>query len=371
MEATEGDRTWFWQRPWWRTPTPTPTPTPPASQIRKLLENGDILKVISEFNVGSALSKVNSTMWDLGVDLKNTYRGPLPLRKGSVFVTESTMARIMGEFEFPESIQFDGKVLAIHLIVPRFPPGLRPKMLELYHRITSLPTLGGGIRSLDITLRREDVRGKDVGFILIHHILFTLWAVPLLEELKLELSGHKLGDYGCLRLLHSADHRQEVGNGKRSVLKKLYLGLRDNEIGPAGARYLAAFERPFSPNRQESWRALESLQIDLENNHIGNEGAEWMAEVLGNSGSLRSLHLNCKNNWIGDNGVDAFVGSLSPTVATDLRHLHLNLDGNRISISGLRRLENWNLGWLESMDVYARENPGCPDRSMHATDVGV
>jgi hypothetical protein len=305
----------------------------------------DMLGEISRFNVGSGLRMVNKTMrfLDVALGVKDTYQGA---RKGSYIVTEDNIARIMGEFDHPE--QFAGKTLDIHLMVPGFPPGLREKILDLYEKISNLPEISGGIHTVDITLRREDVAGQDVIPIL-DQMLQEFAALPVLDDLKLELCDNNIGDRGCYSLLRA------VETGENFHLKKLYLGLKNNLIGSHGAQYLSIIEHsrlyrfPLSP--------LQSIQIDLADNRIGNEGATWMAEnMMGCSdGLLYTLHLNCKGNGIGDRGVAAFAGVGG---VAHLLYLHINLDQNPITTLGLEILEDWKneyLSWVLSvMNVHAR-----------------
>ena len=184
----------------------------------------DMLGEISRFNVGSGLRMVNKTMRFLDVTLgvKNTYQGA---RKGSYIVTEDNIARIMGEFDHPE--QFAGKTLDIHLIVPGFPPGLREKILDLYEKISNLPEISGGIHTVDITLRREDVAGRDETqraqnvIPILDQMLQEFAALPVLDDLKLELCDNNIGDRGCYSLLRA------VETGENFHLKKLYLGLKN------------------------------------------------------------------------------------------------------------------------------------------------
>jgi hypothetical protein len=79
---------------------------------------------------------------------------------------------------------------------------------------------------------------------------------------------------------------------------------------------------------------LDTLHIELENNHIGDEGALWLSGIGRNvyGGGIHTLHLGCKNNGIGDLGAQSFADFIPQSNV--LGHIHLNLDQNLIGADG-------------------------------------
>lgn len=89
--------------------------------------------------------------------------------------------------------------------------------------------------------------------------------------------------------------------------------------------------------------------LDLSNNNIGDQGAEYLAELLEKKHTLTDLHLN--SNRIGDKGVQMLSSVLSRR-ATKLQRLYLH---NNSSISDksvdylvdmLKRNQSLNTLWL-------------------------
>jgi hypothetical protein len=244
------------------------------------------------------------------------------------------------------------------------------------------PPRGGGVCGLNITVLEKDINPKAVVrsvASMLNYIFGQLWAIPLLEELKLDFSSlsvyrnTKVGnpgppDYWMARLafldtLHTVSlelRDNEVGDQGATALselrhlgtlKTLYLGLNNTGIGPSGTFELAKFRD--AP-------VLESLHLDLEDNRIGNLGAMWLSEFeFGEiSTSLRTLHLVCKNNGIGDDGA---LGLSALVHADHLRHLYLNLDQNLIGDSGLSYINymsaNTTTTKLTTRQIQMKDNP--------------
>jgi hypothetical protein len=160
-------------------------------------------------------------------------------------------------------------------------------------------------------------------------------AATALHTLSLELTGNEIGNRGAKGL---AQLSQAAG------LNKLYLGLKNNDIGPEGALYLSTFRGS----------ALKSLHIDLEDNHLGDQGALALA-TLG-SATLHTLNLICKNNGIGNDGAFALAEIKNSAY---LRHLHLNVDHNLIDTTGFSEIKSiWTdtNTQLLTMDIHIRNN---------------
>lgn len=147
-------------------------------------------------------------------------------------------------------------------------------------------------------------------------------ARPALTEL--ELAGNRLGDEGAALLARFPSLRS--------------LGVRDNQIGPAGATCLADLD-------------LESL--DLGGNHIGSEGAGAIGRRLV---TLTQLRLDA--NDIGSAGAAA-VGGLQGLRDLDLR-------SNRIDNAGAVALGT-GLQLLHSLDLAHNE---IGDRGVRALAAG-
>jgi hypothetical protein len=330
------------------------------------------------------LGHVDTAMRDISLANWNRIYGP---HKGSYEVQLDTIERIIGEFNFAGRFT---KPLAVHLILPSFPPGLRSEMKRLYGHIG---VHDGGVRTLDITLLAADIvpgpgvsTGEAAAAIIQRELWHTIGAfdlvnrryiLPFLEGLKvncsslslgrqgvgslmtyyprdvhlhtlwLDLSDNDIGDDGCLQLFTALD----MAYRRTDSLKKLQLGLKNNQIGPEGARYLAGLQELAS---------LESFHIDLENNRIGDLGAERLSRLSNepdyNPSNIRTLHLNCENNGIGDRGVAFFAAGTGDR----LRDLHLNLNRNLISDMGIQSIADWNVWYsqLESVNIHAHDNPG-------------
>jgi hypothetical protein len=300
-------------------------------------------------------------------------------RRTAFTVTEKNIERVMANLASPDRVHLPA---GVYLRLPNFPPGVREKIVGLYNK--ALPTEGfggfrarllgpGGVYALHITIQKEDIRDKGyeaVASILVD-IIRGLYSTPFLEELELdlsdlssspwdtkvglagsrvfgllgiyapkvqrltlELSGNEVGDLGVYAL---CDVLQSYS------LKKLHLGLKNNHIGPEGVSVLV--------HRLRESATLESLHLDLEDNPIGDDGALWLSALgIGNAEAvsglnwsmrLHTLHLVCTNNGIGNDGAGYFrmyCGG-SADNPTQLHHLHLDLDQNRIGARGLRAME--------------------------------
>jgi hypothetical protein len=293
----------------------------------------DALALISAYNGGS------SNLADTSQRTRRALEG----RRMVYITTEDNIKRTIGGITDPTRILCVG---SIHLIVPRFPPGLREKLTELYQvaRVHALEItfLSDDVdRSLDIAETIGALKDRtpslnvlrldfadlspSVSQALFPYLLSVynwttldfceiggLGMAPGLHTLWLDLSGNKVGDdnVNCLARLNLSP-----------VLQTLHLSLKKTQIGPSGARALSRLgEAP----------ALRTLYIDLEGNHIGSTGAVWLSR-LGGSPVLRSLYLGCKGTNIDDAGAIS-LSTLQRSSA--LCDLHLNLDHNRIGSAG-------------------------------------
>ena len=133
-----------------------------------------------------------------------------------------------------------------------------------------------------------------------------------------------------------ADGKFANAIGKNTTIKRLWL--TDNNINVQGTRHLAnALKENITPLKD----------LDLAGNIIGDEGAEYIADVLAVSKSIQKIYLG-KNN-IGDKGAESIAASL--VLNTGIREIYL--DWNNITDMGVQKLadaleSNHNIRTLDS-----------------------
>jgi hypothetical protein len=388
----------------------------------------DLLGAISNFSTEPNLGQVNRTMRD--VHWMRRY-GPHP---GHYIVTEANIDDIIAEFERGNIPQPPVVHFTIPSLPPGLREKMKSLYIQTakFNYRVGRSGIVGGVHALDITLSETDLQGEDPADIIAATISdieyqhtsatglerFTPIAVqklklncsslslgptgcrrafdhltsfaprlyggiaasdfPGLHTVSLELSNNGINDDGCEALWNGINdgvtedqpYRGPIGG---SQLKTLYLGLKNNQIGSAGALYLAKFKR---------LQKMVSLHIDLEDNQIGDYGALWLSEDEPDDDfndsrfagqNLHTFVLNCKNNGIRDGGVTGFTTCSYGTYMRwsggvyrtgYLRDLHLNLDGNQITVQGLRDIARWRNSLdttevgLNNLHIHAVNNPG-------------
>jgi hypothetical protein len=301
--------------------------------------------------------------------LSRTTRRALEGKPVGYTVTEANIDQLIWDITRVDRIV---KPVTMGLILPEFPPGLREKMFELYREAPH-------VRSLDITVRRQDIEDREYKDVpdsdedvaqVIRSTLATLASfTPRLEKLQLDFSSFasshvmsrftesvgvyiprlKVGIPGsvalsglnmapALRSLRLELNGNEIGDDGAAALKSLrfapaleylYLGLGNNRIGPQGV--LDLVELRTSP-------VLQVLELELENNHIGDRGALHLATLARADYTnrqppsvLHTLILGMKNNRIRDDGAHSLGFTLVHRVSTSLHTVHLNLEWNMLA----------------------------------------
>lgn len=234
--------------------------------------------------------------------------------------------------------------------------GLCDAGVRLLARATTLPKL----RELYLNLNGQ-VSGLGVA---------TLAESPYLAGLRvLDISGNDVGDAGAKALAESryltklhtvrlfANHVGDAGVAalvrgpliERMLRQSPELDLRQNAIGPAGARELAA-----AP-------ALARLTaLDLSGNYIGDDG---LAAVAGSPHLTRLRRLSVRQNRITDRGAGELARSpLMP------RLRFLDAASNQLTARGVERLYTARGRWdveIEVADNLASTDPEAPGRPPH------
>ena len=195
----------------------------------------------------------------------------VPSERGSYIVTQDSILRIIKELVFRADV-LPGVWLSwldVYLTLDSFPLAVRKYMHILYRAACGFrgsTQRSGGIHTLHITLREDDVQGDDIVSI-VSQTLSELTLVPTLDELKLdfgslssappqmrmgapgcvvfsrlyidvpalqtislELRGNEIGDNGCIEIMkgmYGGEHR------RMRNLKKVYLGLARIKLGPS------------------------------------------------------------------------------------------------------------------------------------------
>jgi hypothetical protein len=321
--------------------------------------NLDVLGHISGFIAEPTMASVNQTMRDFHT-------------KSSYEVTAETIDQIMTEFDFP----YEFNRWAIHLIVPSFPW----RVLEKFPMLYAHPRARVGVRTLDLTILPQDVVGgpgaiesklnrllSDLDMHLnLEGLKLNLSSLSLdsrllyftfgraLQAVSIELDNNQIGDDGC----------EALYRGLRGVkgCKKLYLGLKNNQIGQWGMFSLSKIG--------SNWNlgSLETIHMDLEANLIDDSACVFLSDTLAYE-NLHTLHLNLKNNQIGDEGVARIYHRCTGAryrnyrhMSHTLRHLHINLENNKIGAEGFGILKTLmdNKDHLETLEINAKGNPGTP-----------
>jgi hypothetical protein len=300
-----------------------------------------------------SLGLVSKQMQALQVVRHRDYRGHY---RGSYIVTEANIQQIIREIR---STDVSSKALSIHLIVPRFSKPLRDTLLpNLYNEVresSRLRGISGGVRSLHITLDRDDfwvwgawnnlravpkiIKNTLATFYMMRNLVdlkldfsslsyrtnpnptqvgsdgckelvLLSWTAPALETVSLELSGNSVDDMGCCFLCE--------GLKKLKRLRVLYLGLADNALRTSSANALQELT---------NIETLESLHLDLEANLIDVHGAVYLSHMRKLAGrNLHMLYLICKNNPMGPDAEEILQTSgRKRTDSADLHHIYIEI----------------------------------------------